>query len=198
MRLADFGGGIAQGATRRFRGEEGQASPLDRLRLELDEAHPFGCMVGRDEESRRLRAAGLVRIMRRSAAKGLVHMDDVAVLSPELGTFSANIYLQNAAAGGELEIWPVAFYSSEVLEENAAAVALLTTMSGDPYAQRALREHVLPGPPLVISPRPGDLVLLCVQRPHAVRGPLHGSRPRISVQTFVSRAGPRAPLTMEV
>jgi len=135
--------------------------------------------------------------MRRSASRGLVHVDDVDVLSPDRGAFSANVYLQNSAAGGELEVWPVALSTRDALLANAPAIALLTTMSGDPAAQRALRDEVLPGPPVVVSPAPGDLVLLCVQRPHAVRGPLHGPRLRLSLQAFVQHHGHGAPLTME-
>lgn len=172
--------------------------PLDKLRLELDEAHPFGCVLGRDETTRSPRAAGLVRIMQRSSSRGLVHMDDVDVVSPDRGVFSANVYLQNAASGGELEIWPVTLSSEKDLMDNAAAVGLLTSSSGDPLAQRALRDSVLPNPPVVIAPQPGDLVLLSVQRPHAVKGPIHGARPRVSVQTFVTHRGVNMPLEVEV
>jgi hypothetical protein len=42
----------------------------------------------------------------------------------------------------------------------------------------------------------GDLALLCVQRPHAVRGwATHETR--ASLQSFVNFAGPDRPLTLE-
>jgi len=182
-------------STRRFR-ESPRMSPLDKLRLELDEAHTGGCVVARDPQSRQLRAAGLVRIMRRGAKPGMVHVDDVGAMTAARGVFSANVYMQAALAGGEVEVWPVTFASDDELRSHVDAIALLT--SADAAAQAALRRDVLPeGPTLVVRPQAGDLLMLCVQRPHFVRGPVHGPKLRLSVQTFVSHDGPDAPLKLE-
>jgi len=170
-------------------------SPIDKLRLELDEVHPTGCQIGRD--GARLHAAGLVRIMKRSMASSLVHIDDVGETISNIGTFSANIYLQTAMVGGEVEIWPVSLPDKETLMDNAQAISLLTT--ADVAAQAALKQHVLPlGPTLIIKPKPGDLLLLCVQRPHCVRGPIHGPHKRLSFQTFVVNQSPQHALKVEV
>jgi len=184
-------------STRRFRGAA-RLSPIDKLRLELDEIHPYGCVVGRDETTRRMHAAGLIRSMKRSSSRGLVHLDDVSEFSSAMGVFSANIYLQTSLAGGELEIWPVTLRSKEQMMEHALELGLMTASSAEPEAQRALREFVLPGPPVLIVPKPGDLVMLCVQRPHAVRGPIHGPRTRLSAQSFVLHEGDGMPLKVEV
>ena len=182
--------------TRRFRADVGAISPLDKLRLELDECHPGGCVLGRDENTHQPRSSGLVRVMRRTTSRGLIHVDEIATLSPTSGVFSGNVYLQTSLVGGDLEIWPVAARSQDELRNHAAAFALMTR--SDDVSQRMLREGgVLPASPAVIKPQAGDLVLLCVQRPHAVRGPVHGPRARISAQTFIVHSGADKPLAVE-
>ena len=42
--------------------------------------------------------------------------------------------------------------------------------------------------------KPGDLVLICVQRPHRVVGPILGDVDRVSLQAFVEKSGPHEPL----
>jgi hypothetical protein len=183
--------------TRRFR-SEGRMTPIDKIRLELDEIYPYGCVLGRDETTKQPHLGGLLRIMTRSTSRGLVHMDEAAELSPQRGVFSANVYLQMSQAGGELEIWPVGFREERKMMEYALEIGLLTSASADPQAQRALREFVLPDPPLLIKPQSGDLVMLCVQRPHSVKGPIHGGRKRVSAQTFIVKDSSTAPLKVEV
>jgi hypothetical protein len=187
-------------------------SPFDKLRLELDEIHPFGAILGRETNPPyRPRNAGLVRVMKRNTAavaaadnnnnnqEGLIHCDDIGVHSISHGVFSANIYLQTSLVGGELDIWPVLFETEEDLYKNAFAIGLLTTQSGDEISQKILRQHILPvEPPITIKPQSGDLILLNVQRPHAVKGPLHGPRLRLSAQTFITNNGEGKPLVIEV
>ena len=178
----------ALNSTRRFRLGE-TLSPIDKVRLELDEVHPYGCILGRDEATRNPHAAGLIRIMKRSSNRGLVHLDDLSECLPHTGVFSANVYLQTSLAGGEIEIWPVSLNSKDLLMDYALELGLLTSSSAEIENQRLLREFVLPGAPIQITPNPGDLLLLCVQRPHSVRGPIHGSRARLSAQCFVLHKG---------
>lgn len=171
----------------------GFASPLDRLRTDLDDAWPQGCSVKR--ERGRPMHSGLARVMRGPTRwdKGFVHVDELAPLSSTQGLFSANVYLDlpRPEDGGHLELWPVAFRNRWQFYANAPTLSALTVQDRD--AQMRLREK-LPDP-LVVKPRPGDLVLLCVQRPHAVAGFAQGKR--VSLQSFITHQGPDRPLLLE-
>ncbi|CAN0391073.1 unnamed protein product [Phaeothamnion confervicola] len=101
---------------------------------------------------------------------------------PGRGLFSANIYLQMPPAGGELQIWPVAFKSKWDFYRHAATLSLL--MAQAPGAQERLRRSF--PPPLMIRPQAGDLVLISAQRPHAPEGFPIGTR--VSVQSFLTVA----------
>jgi hypothetical protein len=53
------------------------------------------------------------------------------------------------------------------------------------------------GPPIQVSVQPGDLVLICAQRPHCAMGfDLPGSV-RVSLQTFVQYSGEKDRLFIE-
>ena len=177
-------------ATRRWRGSCGSLmNPLDKLRLELDEVWDDGCGVAKDPASKRSLAAGMVRVMspsydfnpeRNARKRGFIHVDELDLLRPDRGLFSANIYLQQSPAGGELNIWPIAIKSRSDFYRNASMLSLLLVQ--DEEAQRRLFQS-LP-PPVTISPKNGDLVIICTQRPHAVKGPLYGGD-RVSMQSFI-------------
>ncbi|KAG5188681.1 hypothetical protein JKP88DRAFT_177784 [Tribonema minus] len=155
--------------------------PIDQLRLELDELWPHGARAARDARGRAF-LPGLPRIMRgptRSLA-GFVHVDDLAPLRAARGLFSANAYLRMPPAGGALAVYPLAVRTRWDFYRHAATLSGL--MGQGAAAQDALR-RALP-PPLRVRPAPGDLVLLCAQRPHAAEGFPVGTR--VSMQSFVT------------
>mmetsp|Transcript_13440 Transcript_13440/g.41528 ORF Transcript_13440/g.41528 Transcript_13440/m.41528 type:complete len:134 (-) Transcript_13440:31-432(-) len=125
-------------------------------------------------------------------ADGFVHVDELAPCSPAKGHFSANVYLRLPEAGGDLELWPLAFKSRWQFYANAHTLSKLVDI--DEAAQQELRAR-LP-PPVVVPLAPGDLVLLSVQRPHAVRG-WRTSCVRASLQSFLNFGGAGERLTLE-
>ncbi|CAM9262200.1 unnamed protein product, partial [Discosporangium mesarthrocarpum] len=157
---------------RRFRedrsfGEAPLLGPLDKLRLELDEIWPEGATV-RKNDAGEPHLAGVARIMRGPTQyiDGFIHVDELAPMVPHHGIFSANVYLRMPPTGGELAIWPVAFRSRWDFYRHAETLSQLTTQGEE--GQALLRKR-LPSP-LNIRVAAGDLVLLCVQRPHAAQG----------------------------
>lgn len=100
-----------------------QLWPLDKFRLELDEAWPEGAGLARETNGeKRPFSGGLPRFMRGPTRwkRGFIHVDEMGPLSPASGLFSANIYLQLpsddndtkiAAAKSALEIWPLGIRS---------------------------------------------------------------------------------------
>lgn len=155
--------------------------PLDKLRLELDEVWPEGCTVRKNEEGRSY-LAGVARVMRGPTKymDGFVHVDELAPMVESRGTFSANIYLKIPPTGGELAIYPLAIRSRWDFYRHAETLSQLTVQG---EKGQALLRRRLPRPKQ-IRVAPGDLVLLCVQRPHAAQGFPMGAR--VSVQSFVT------------
>lgn len=182
-----------------------QLWPLDLLRLQLDEAWPEGAGLSRDNE-KRLFGGGLPRVMRGPTRwkKGFIHVDEMGPLDCAEGLFSANIYLQLPVpdeAGGVsnkgdatqdiLDIWPTSIRSRWDWYRNALLLSGLS--SQDAEAQMRLRREL--GEPKTIAVAPGDLILLCVQRPHAAVGFQHGTR--VSLQCFIQHQGPKHRLLID-
>jgi len=209
-------------------GEHYQLWPLDKLRLELEEAWPSGAGLAREPMQQNSDAnfgnhhpqhphprpfgGGLPRIMRGPTRwkRGFIHVDELGPLDATRGLFSANIYLTmpessetNASEGvhsatkddradaksywrkdaGGLYVWPLGVRSRWDWYKNATTLSSLSAQ--DPEMQINLR-HVL-GKPKIIHPKPGDLVLLCVQRPHCAVGFDQGVR--VSLQCFLEYGG---------
>ncbi|GMI30979.1 hypothetical protein TrCOL_g6229 [Triparma columacea] len=145
----------------------------------------------------------LPRVMRGPTRwrSGYIHVDDLSPLSPSRGTFSANIYLSNPPPSsgfprpgapklpGSLDIWPLR-YTRAQFYLNAPFLSSLTSLS--PSSQSVLRKKL--GDPITIEPEEGDLVILCVQRPHAVTGFKEGYR--VSIQSFLEHE-PNGNLTLQ-
>mmetsp|Transcript_999 Transcript_999/g.1439 ORF Transcript_999/g.1439 Transcript_999/m.1439 type:complete len:318 (-) Transcript_999:1205-2158(-) len=174
--------------TRRWResGSE-RMGPLDKLRLELDELWETGCSLSRDNKSKLPFTAGICRVMSPQLkfgsdnwTRGFAHVDELDIISSRRGLFSANIYLQQSTSGGELNLWPISVKSRWDFYRNASLLSLLVVQDA---GGQALLHDVLPEP-TVVRAKAGDLVLLCTQRPHSVRGPLYG-QDRVSMQCFI-------------
>jgi len=172
--------------------QQPQLWPLDLLRLQLDEVWSAGAGLARDEQKRPF-SGGLPRVMQGPTRwkQGFVHVDEMGPLNRQQGLFSANIYLQlpDAAANDDeeqdiLQIWPTAIFSRWDWYRNALLLSGLS--SQDAEAQIRLRREL--GPPQIVRGKPGDLILLCVQRPHAAVGFREGTR--VSLQCFLQHHGP--------
>jgi len=157
-------------------------SPLDKLRLELDECWSKGATLLKDTKTGLPYLPGIGRIMNGPTqwTDGFVHVDELSPLDKTSGLFSANIYLQLPPVGGEIHIWGVSFKNRWDFYRHASTLSLMTTP--DEPSQNLLRS-ILPKP-IRIKPDRGDLIMICTQRPHAVQGFPIGKR--VSLQSFIT------------
>jgi 2OG-Fe(II) oxygenase superfamily len=159
--------------------------PADRVRIELDNEWPAGATLLRI--GGRPSFYGLCRFVR-SGGGIEPHTDraDWDLPCIETATFQAqlflNIYLTQAAAGGDLELWDMA------LPEKSDYDVLRSAK----YSY-ALDRDRLPNPTATISIDPGALVIANASKPHAVT-PCSGQGQRLSVSGFLGYSGPDVPL----
>lgn len=163
-------------------------SPMDRLRLELQESWPAGANLEYFEGQGLF--VGQARVFGDGGA--LPHQDfmpwELADLrgTPGAATdifsqLTANVYLQTPERGGELQLWSAGFDHTEYVG--------LRAEPGIPGLDRAR----LPEPVVQITPEPGMLVLFHTTRPHAVL-PSEG-RARMALSCFIGVRGADVPLT---
>lgn len=156
-------------------------SPIDRLRLELDEQWPKGARLLRDAINRPA-FAGLSRVFE-DGAEALLHVDRLEWDAP-VGRFkfspvaqvSVNVYMKTPMRGGELAIWRVKpdRHGHEKLRIPGSY---------------GLRRELLGEPDVVIKPQPGELILFDAQNVHAVYRSLGGLRVTISCFVVLSAEG---------
>lgn len=163
-------------------------SPIDRLRLELQESWPAGANLEYLDGQGLF--VGQARVFGDRGA--LPHQDfmpwELANLRGTPGEASgiraqltANIYLQTPDRGGELELWSAGFDHAEYVG--------LRAEPGIPGLDRAR----IPEPTVQIAPEPGMLVVFHATRLHAVL-PSEG-RARMALSCFVGVRGADVSLT---
>lgn len=161
-----------------------ELSPIDRLRLELDEVWPGGARRARMADG-----AMFVGTLRAFDGRSEVepHVDflpDDEVDEPWCraltGQLAANIYLQPAETGGELEIWG---FRPDLDWQDRMAIP-----GGYGFARGAL-----PPPTLRLAPHTGELILFDSRCVHSV-APVEGAR--LSLSCFIGCAGPDQPLQL--
>lgn len=147
-------------------------SPIDRLRLELDELWHKGANIANFNDIKN--NIGLFRVVQASRSQLLSHTPHVDCLPTKYmffkGQFTANIYFTLPPKGGELEVWDVEPLKGKEIDDSAS----IQNWRG-----------LLPEP-IVIMPEIGELVLFNARRPHSVRDFSEGIR--TSVQCFVGLA----------
>lgn len=160
-------------------------SPVDLLRLALDEAWPGGATLM--SIAGRKMPFGITRLWR-TGREALPHQDalwreidehDDAV--PLVGQLGVNIYLDTADAGGELETWDFVITDEQY-----------TSLREQYPGSYGYAHSMLPAESLLISPEVGDLVLVNTMCAHAVRKITKGRR--MTVSGFVGNAGADQPL----
>ncbi|MGP3947722.1 2OG-Fe(II) oxygenase [Streptomyces sp. 7N604] len=160
-------------------------SPVDLLRLALDEAWPGG--AGLMKMSGRKMPFGITRLWR-TGSEALPHQD---VLHREIGEeddtvrlvsqLGVNIYLDTADEGGELETW------DHVITDEA-----YEDLRDEYEGSYGYPRSMLPEESLLISPEVGDLVMVNTTCAHAVRKITRGRR--MTVSGFVGNSGTDQPL----
>ncbi len=157
-------------------------SPMDHLRLLLEEVWPAGAILQKIEEKNCF--VGITRILDPTGDL-LPHTDrfdreyDSNICTDLMGQLSASIYLQVPEQGGELELWSIELTEEEELN-----------LRGDSYG---IDREALAAPQLTFQPRDGDLLIFNTRMLHAVR-PGVGTT-RVSLGAFIGYWGKDRPLT---
>ncbi|MBP8531900.1 2OG-Fe(II) oxygenase [Streptomyces sp. MK37H] len=156
-------------------------APVDRIRLELQELWPAGANLLRLRG--RTCFVGALRVFQPNTSEFWPHSDaiDQETDAPEiegvLNQLVANIYLQSADEGGDLQLWlrePTPEEKERILEVEG------------------LEPDSIEKPVLQIHPEAGDLILVSPRQLHAVT-PAKG-RHRVGASAFIVSKGPEEPL----
>jgi hypothetical protein len=140
-------------------------TPIDKLRLELDEKFHLGATVAAFQGKKML--AGIGRITKADLSYLSAEQPHFDALPPQYAhldaQLAANIYLVVPDCGGELEVWDV---------------PPVHPLSKVPSNWR----EILP-PSILIAPKKGELILFNCRRPHAVCS--FAGQDRVTMQMFI-------------
>ena len=160
-------------------------TPIDKLRLELDEIWPSGATQGSIDGKRMF--VGLARVFN-PGSEAEPHQDILSWDLPKSADartlraqIAANTYLKMPPAGGELTLWPM----SLSLEQYKSA-----QIPGSYGVDRSKISR----PFACLTPEQGELILFNSQRVHAVETPERG--PRITWSCFIGMRRHYQPLIM--
>jgi len=161
-------------------------TPVDRLRLELDDIWPTGCNLKKLGDKKAF--AGVVREYRETSSAE-PHCDVIAwdILESHKGQTSvtnqiaANVYLKTSESGGELLLWDEwPSQSTYNVAHNAEGIGL--------------DKKKIPARKLEIAPKQGDLILFNSMRIHSVKEIKDSVR--MTWACFIGYSGPDAPLVI--
>jgi hypothetical protein len=152
-------------------------SPIDKLRLELDEKWYDGASLLRMGGAKAF--VGLARAFAEGSSAE-PHQDILAWDAPELISsrhfkrqFAVNVYLQVSERGGTLQLW----------DRRLSREAYNAKRHSEPELSYAVRRDLLPAPDLQIAPQVAELVMFDCTRVHAV-SQTEGST-RVSIAAFI-------------
>ncbi|WP_045747266.1 2OG-Fe(II) oxygenase [Actinoplanes rectilineatus] len=156
-------------------------SPVDRVRLELQELWPAGANLLRLRG--RLCFVGALRVFRPNTSELHPHSDainqetDAPEIEGVVNQLVANIYLQVPEQGGNLLLW--------LREPTAEETRIILDVEG-------LDPATLEPPALEIHPDAGDLILFSPRMLHAVTPGV--DEYRVGAAAFIASKGPEQPL----
>lgn len=159
-------------------------TPIDRLRVELDERWPGGAALGRLEGHAMF--VGIARMFEDGHAlpphQDVAHRDTTDPMARQFSAqLTANLYLRPPTSGGELEVWHALLTDEEAAAYYTGVHDFFDrTKLGDPAAS--------------VRPEIGDLVLFLASRVHAVR-PGYGG-PRVSMSCFIGATTESEPMRL--
>ncbi len=158
-------------------------SPMDRFRLELQEAWAMGANMMNIDGFPMF--VGMARSFENGAG-ALPHQDDIRWYAPDYPVvqtlktqLTANVYLQVPPQGGELEIWQKQCSKQEYEELRLPECYFLD-------------RNQLPQSSLFMKPQVGDLIIFDSTRIHTVH---FSQEPRINISCFIGYSGQEQPLT---
>ena len=140
-------------------------SPIDKLRLELDEIFIPGATVAYFENKKMLVGIGRIALPTHShMSEEQPHFDALPLKYAHLeAQFAANIYLNVPSNGGELELWDT---------------PSLSPLSKVPHNWRTQLPQSIK-----IKPQKGDLIIFNCRKPHAICS--FTEEKRVTIQVFI-------------